>query len=138
MTKEVFQTSYISVLYDQAASLLTIKWKRQISFKERKDGFLWALRYSCSHQVRNWLIDDAEIFLITPTEKEWITHTWTKLVADSPIHKIAVVTHTDLPALESNTPFTEEAQKQYVAFGHTRHEVFTDYQVALAWFREEI
>lgn len=138
VTKEVFHTPYVSVLYDESISLLTIYWKRQINLEERKNGFLWALQYSDTHQVRNWLIDDAEIFLITPAEKEWITYTWTRLVAGSCIQKIAVVTPEQLPGLISNTPFTEEAQKQYAAFGHTRHEVFTDHQMALAWFREEL
>ncbi|MGV3638938.1 MAG: hypothetical protein ACO1NZ_00390 [Adhaeribacter sp.] len=137
MAKEVYHTPYVSVLHEESLSLLTIFWKRQISLEERKTGFLWALEYSNSHQVRNWLIDDAEIFLITPAEKEWITYTWTKLVAGSCIQKIAVVTKVELPALESNARFTEDAQKQYAASGHTRHEVFTDYQMALAWFGEE-
>jgi len=137
LAKEVFQTPYVSVLHDESEALLTIYWKRQISLEERKSGFLWALQYSCTHQVRNWLIDAAEIFLVTPAEKEWVTYTWTKLVAASGIQKIAVVAEISLPALEASTRFTQEAQKQYAAAGHTRHEVFTDHQVARAWFLEE-
>jgi hypothetical protein len=138
LVKKVLLNSYVSILYYSEESLLVIRWKRQITFKERKDGFLWAYWFSCSHAVKNWLIDDEEIFHISPAEKEWVTNTWTKLVATSEIRKIAVVTPVHLPGLMANTQFTESAQKQYKAFGHTRHEVFTDYDLALAWFKEDL
>jgi hypothetical protein len=135
-TREVLRNNYVSILYDRTASLLILKWKRQINLKERKSGFLWAYWFSCARSVANWLIDDEEIFLISPAEKEWVTHTWTRLVAKSPIQKIAVVTPASLPDLMTNVEFTESAQKQYETFGHTRHEVFTDYSLALTWFQE--
>jgi hypothetical protein len=138
MAQEVLGNNYVSILYHKEASLLIIKWKRQIDLDERKDGFMWAYRFSCSHAVKNWLIDDKEIFLITPAEKEWVTYTWTKLVATSDIKKIAVVIPGNLPYIISNVPFTQEAQKQYEASGETRHEVFTDYHLALTWFKEEL
>jgi hypothetical protein len=137
LTKEVLVNNFVSILYCSEKSLLIIKWKRQINLTERKEGFMWAYQFSCSHAVKNWLIDDEEIFLISPAEKEWITYTWTKLVASSEIRKIAVVTPIHVPGLMTNTQFTEEAQKQYTAAGHTRHEVFTDHDLALAWFEED-
>jgi hypothetical protein len=136
--KEVLNNNYVLILFYEEESLLLIKWKRQISFQERKDGFMWAYRFSCSHGVRNWLLDDNEIFLITSAEKEWVTYTWTKLVARSGIKKIAVVIPGHITSLTTNVQFTEEAQRQYEASGPTRHEVFTDYHLALAWFKEEL
>jgi hypothetical protein len=133
----VLDNNCVSVVYQPEESLLIITWKRQISLAERKETFLWAYEFSCAHAICNWLIDDEEIFLITPAEKDWITHTWTQLVATSGIRKIAVVTPLHLPGLLSNLQFTAEAKKQYATFGHTRHEVFTDHQLARNWFKEE-
>jgi hypothetical protein len=138
LAKEVLNNNCVLILFHEEESLLLIKWKRQISFQERKDGFLWAYRFSCSHAVKNWLLDDNEIFLITPAEKEWVTYTWTKLVARSDIKKIAVVIPGHITDLTANVEFTEEAKRQYETFGPTRHEVFTDYHLALAWFKEEL
>jgi hypothetical protein len=137
LPKEVLRNNYVSVLYHKEESLLTIKWLRQINLKERKNGFLWAYWFSCPRHIKNWLIDDNEIFLITPPEKEWVTYTWTRLVARSTIKKIAVVTPGNTPGILANVQFTESAQKQYESFGDTRHEVFTDYHMAQAWFRED-
>ena len=129
--------NYVSILYYSEESLLVIRWKRQITFKKRKDGFLWAYWFSCSHGVRNWLLDEEEILLISPAEKEWLTNTWARLVASSPIRKIAVVSPAHMPGLMTNIQVPESAQQQQETPGLLRQHVFADYDLALAWFKED-
>lgn len=117
-------------------ALLLLKWCRQITFTERRDTFLWAYDFSKKHGVKNWLLDDEHIFIITPEEKEWVTHTWTELVASSDIAKIAVVTSDHFPNLLANADFTTTAQEKYRHHGATEHEVFTDYHLAYQWLTE--
>ena len=136
-SEEVLQNSFVSVQYSEADSLLLLKWKRQIDFEERKEIFLWAYQFSKDKQVRNWLIDDEEIFIFTTQEKDWIENDWTELVADSGIRKLAVCTPDYYNILATLTDFTQRAQDNYQRYGNTQHEVFIDYPTALTWLRSK-
>ncbi|HEY4652277.1 MAG TPA: hypothetical protein VIG72_12730 [Pontibacter sp.] len=136
VTKEVLHNDFVQVSYCEADSLLLIKWKRQVDLEERKEVFLWGHGFSKANGVKNWLIDDEEIFIITTKEREWIQDTWTKMAAEAGLEKIAVY----LPEYFFNsiitlTDFTQQAQKNYQRHGTTQHEVFTDYEIALTWIR---
>ncbi|AKD03662.1 hypothetical protein POKO110462_02505 [Pontibacter korlensis] len=132
-SEEVFQNSFVRVLYNKAASLLIIKWTRQIDLEERKEGFSWALDFSISQSVKYWLIDDEEIFIITSQEQEWVEGPWTELVATSGILKIAVCLQDHYNSLATLTDFTRRAKDNYLRHGVTQHEVFMDVQTALEW-----
>lgn len=132
----VLQTDYVQVTHEAKNSLILLKWLRQITPEERQRTFLWAYGFSKSEKVSNWLIDDEAIYLITPEEKAWVTNIWTKLVADSGIKKIAVVTSDHFPNLHANAGFTMEAQENYKQHSTTEHEVFTEYHLAYHWLLE--
>lgn len=137
VTEEVFQNEFVSMLYSEDFSLLTVKWKRQIDLEERKEGFLWGLDFSVANKVKYWLIDDEEIFVITSEEQKWVENEWTELVAKSDIRRIAVLHPDHYNSLVTFTGFTQRAQKNYQHHGTTQHEVFTDYQTALEWLLAE-
>lgn len=135
-TEVVLQNEFVLIVYAEAESCILLKWKRQIDFNERKEIFLWAYEFSKDRKVKNWLIDDEEIFIITSEEKRWVENEWTAIVADSGIEKIAVyVPEEAYHSLNTNTDFTKTAQQNYKEHGITEHEVFTDYQTAMLWFR---
>ncbi|WP_266204564.1 hypothetical protein [Pontibacter kalidii] len=137
VSEEVFRNGFVSILYYEAGSLLTIQWMRQIDFDERREGFLWALDFSIENKVRHWLIDDAEIFVITSQEQRWVENEWTALVATSDISKIAVLLPDHYNSLVAFRGFTQRAQKNYQHHGTARHEVFMDKQTALQWLLGE-
>ncbi|WP_299757967.1 hypothetical protein [uncultured Pontibacter sp.] len=74
VTEEVLQNSFVSVIYCAKHALLILKWRRQIDFDERKEVFLWSLNFSIANKVKNWLIDDEEIFVITSQEQNWVVN----------------------------------------------------------------
>lgn len=132
-TNEILQNDFVSILYDEADTLI-IKWKRQISFEERMEIFLWALGYSKENGVTNWLLDDEEIFIITSEERKWIENSWPELAAEGGIRKIAVCLPEHFSSnLLSLKDFTRRAQLNYQRLGVTQHEVFTDYETAFTW-----
>lgn len=132
----VLQNEFVLVIYAEAESFILIKWKRQIDFNERKEVFLWAYQFSKANKVKNWLIDDEEIYIITNEEKQWVANDWTEIIADSGIEKIAVyVPEEAYHSINTNTDFTKTAQQNYKHHGATEHEVFTDYQTAVMWLR---
>ena len=132
----VLENEYVIISHDEATSLLLLKWKRQITLEERQKIFLWAYGFSKTENIKNWLIDDEAIYIITPEEKAWVTNIWTKLVANSGIEKIAVVTTDNFPNLQANASFTTSAQEKYRQHGTTEHEVFTEYHLAYQWLLE--
>ncbi|MCX2741732.1 hypothetical protein [Pontibacter anaerobius] len=135
--EEVYQNGFVAMLYNAAHSLLIVKWKRQIDLEERKEGFLWGLDFSIKYNVKIWLIDDEEIFVITQQEQKWVENDWTEMVAKSGIRKIAVYHPDHYNSLMAFTDFTQRAQKNYQHHGATRHEVFTDMPTALKWLLTE-
>ncbi|MBC5992607.1 hypothetical protein [Pontibacter cellulosilyticus] len=136
--EEVLQNDYVSVLYDKANTLIIIKWKRQINFEERKELFMWGYQFSIDNRVKNWLIDDEEIFMFTQQEIDWVENIWTELSSVAGIQKLAVYTPDRFHTLSTMTNFTLQAQKNYKRHGHTEHEVFTDYQEALDWLTRKV
>ncbi|SFH21097.1 hypothetical protein [Pontibacter chinhatensis] len=134
--KEVLRNDFVVVRYAEADSLLLIDWNRQIEPEERQAAFLWCIQFSVDEQVKNWLINDEEIFIITSEEREWVSHTFTRLAAEAGIRKVAVFVPEDFySGLQTLTDFTQDAQEIYRQFGVTEHEVFTDYSMALIWLR---
>lgn len=133
---EVLRNDCVSINLKKENALLEVKWHRQISYTERQETFLWAYDFSKRNSVKNWLVDDKALFLITPEEKDWVANTWTRLVSDSKIEKIAVVTSDHLPNLMANTEFTLVSQEKYKQHGRTEHEVFIDHQLAYQWLTE--
>ncbi len=136
ITVEVLQNDFVNVTYSETDAFILIKWKRQISFEERKEIFMWAYQFSKDNNVKSWLLDDEEIFIITAEERDWVANAWTEIVVDSGIRKIAVyVPEYFYNTLATQTDFTETAQQNYQLHGTTEHEVFTDYETALEWLR---
>jgi hypothetical protein len=131
--KAVLQTDCVTIFYDEADTLI-IQWERQIDLEERKEVFLWARQFSMEQSVKNWLIDDEEIYIMTTQEREWIENSWPPLAAEAGLAKIAVyLPDYNFSSLQTLTDFTQRAQKHYEQLGVTQHEVFTDYQAALTW-----
>lgn len=136
MPELVLENEFVRITFFEAESLILLKWKRQIDFGERKEIFLWAYQFSKDRKVKNWLIDDEEIYIITTEERSWVENEWTEIVADSGIEKIAVyVPEEAYSVINTNTDFTKNAQQNYKQHGITEHEVFTDYDTALMWLR---
>src|SRR5215218_6573014 len=133
---EVLRNDWVSINLKLEADLLVVTWQRQITNSERQETFLWAYDFSKKNSVKNWLVDDEALFLITPEEKDWVANTWTRLVSDSKIEKIAVVTSDHFPNLLTNTEFTLTAQEKYKQHGSTEHEVFIDHNLAYQWLAE--
>lgn len=134
--KEVLRNDFVVVRYAVADALLLIDWNRQIEPEERQAAFLWCIQFSVDEQVKNWLINDEEIFIITSEEREWVSHTFTRLAAEAGIRKVAVyVPEYFYSHLLTLTGFTQDAQQIYERLGVTEHEVFTDYDMALTWLR---
>jgi hypothetical protein len=132
---EVLKNDFVTILLDDS-NILIIKWERQIDYEERKEIFLWGLKYSVGNNVKNWLIDDEEIYIITSQEREWVENSWPPLAAEADIKKIAVYLPEDFSSTQLTlTDFTERAQSHYERLGVTQHEVFTDYDTALVWLR---
>lgn len=132
----VLENEAVIISHDEANNLIFLKWKRQITLEERQKTFLWAYGFSKTETVKNWLIDDQELYIITDEEKAWVTDIWTRLVASSGIEKIAVVTSDHFPNLQTNAPFTTAAQAKYRQHGTTEHEVFTETHLAYQWLLE--
>jgi len=136
VTEVVLENEFVKITLLETESCILIKWKRQIDFGERKEIFLWAYQFSKDRKVRNWLIDDEEIYIITTEERSWVENEWTEIVADAGIEKIAVYVPEDAySVINTNTDFTKKAQQNYKHHGITEHEVFTDYSTALMWLR---
>lgn len=132
-SKFVLQNNCVIILYDEAETLI-IQWERQINLEERKEIFFWARQFSMDHKVKNWLIDDEEIYIMTTQEKEWIENSWPPLAAEAGLAKIAVyLPDYNFSSLQTLTDFTQRAQKHYEQLDVTQHEVFTDYHTALTW-----
>ncbi|RNI30662.1 hypothetical protein [Rufibacter latericius] len=129
----VFQTEFVAIHLHKDRSLLLVEWLRQINLEERKIGFLEALKITTQHQLQNWLIDDLQIYIITPEEKNWVLTEFQDLASKTTIQKLAVVTPDFYPALVSNTEFTDKGKQGYKAKGVIQHEVFIDYASALDW-----
>ncbi|MEJ8803479.1 hypothetical protein [Pontibacter sp. H249] len=135
-TSEVLKNDYVVVRYCEADSLLIVDWQRQVEIEERKKVFLWGNQFSTDNHIKNWFINDEEIYIITPEERKWISNTWIKLVAEAGVRKVAVyVPEYFYNTLLTLTDFTQEAQDVYKQLGVTEHEVFTDYNMALTWLR---
>ncbi|NDK55270.1 hypothetical protein [Pontibacter fetidus] len=131
--KIVLQTNCVSIFFDEPETL-TIQWQRQIDYEERKEIFLWARQFSMDHKVKNWLIDDEELYIMTTQEKEWIENEWPELAAEAGLAKIVVyLPDYNFSSIQTLTDFTRRAQQNYNRLGVTQHEVFTDYQTALTW-----
>jgi len=133
---EVLRNDCVAINLETESALLVVKWQRQITSKERQETYLWAHDFSKQNGIKNWLVDDEALFLITPEEKDWVTNTWTRLVSDTQIEKIALVTSDHFPNLLSNVAFTTAAQVNYRQHGSTEHEVFIDHQLAYRWLAE--
>ena len=133
---EVLRNDHVSINLKMEDALLVVKWQRQITYLERQETYLWAYDFSKQNGIKNWLVDDEALFLITPEEKEWVTNTWTRLVSDTQIEKIAVVTSDHFPNLMANAAFTMAAQDNYRQYSSTEHEVFIDHQLAYRWLAE--
>ncbi|MER2997910.1 hypothetical protein [Pontibacter populi] len=132
---EVLKNDFVTILLTDS-DILIIKWERQIDFDERKQIFLWGLQFSVDNNVKNWLIDDEHIYIITSQEREWIENDWPPLAAEAGIPKIAVYIPEDFSSSQLTlTDFTERAQSHYERIGVTQHEVFIDYAIALTWLK---
>ena len=135
-TKIVLNDDAVVVRYAEAEALLLVDWKRQIEPEERKTVFRWCCQFSADVQVKNWLINDEEIFIVTSEERKWVHDTFIYLAAEAGIRKVAVyVPEYFYSHLLTLTDFTQDAQQIYQQLGVTEHEVFTDYDMALTWLR---
>ncbi|WP_210465112.1 MULTISPECIES: hypothetical protein [Rufibacter] len=128
-----FDNDFVSILLFESRSLLVLEWKRQISLEERKVGFWKGLELTNQYQIKNWIIDDLQLYIISPEEKEWVITEWTTEASKSSILKLGVVCADYYPALVANTEFTDQGKEQYESKGVIEHEVFTDYTSALFW-----
>ena len=133
---EVLRNDCVAINVKTENDLLLVKWQRQITCSERQETFLWAYDFSKKNSIKNWLVDDEALFLITPEEKDWVTNTWTRLVSDSQIEKIAVVTSDHFPNLLGNAEFTMASQVNYKQHGATELEVFIEHELAYHWLTE--
>ena len=133
---EVLRNDCVSINLKTEDALLVVKWQRQITCNERQETFLWAYDFSKQNGIKNWLVDDEALFLITPEEKDWVANTWTRLVSDSQIEKIAVVTSDHFPNLMANAEYTTTTQRKYQQHSSLEHEVFIDHQLAYQWLAE--
>lgn len=137
ITKLILQNDFVSIFFDEVDSLI-IRWERQITFDERKETFLWVLQFSKEHKVKNWLIDDENIFLISDQERSWIEAEWPPLAGEAGLVKLAVyIPEYFFNSTNSLKDFTARAQQNYNQYGVTQHEVFMDYQIALVWLRSK-
>ncbi|WP_205502961.1 hypothetical protein [Rufibacter psychrotolerans] len=133
LSRPVFETEFVSIFLDQSLKLLLLVWKRQITLAERKEGFLKGLELTRQHRLTAWLIDDLQLSIITPEEKEWVLTQFQEEASQTTIQKLAVVTPDFYPSLVANTEFTEKGKQGYQAKGIIQHEVFIDYSSALSW-----
>ncbi|KAA3437955.1 hypothetical protein [Rufibacter hautae] len=128
-----FDNDFVSIYLFGGHSLLVLEWKRQITLEERRVGFGQGLKITNQHQIRYWIIDDLQILIISPEEKNWVLTDWIAEASKSSILKLGVVCADYYPVLVANTEFTHQGKEQYETEGVIQHEVFTDYPSALSW-----
>ncbi|GGK71679.1 hypothetical protein ACD591_04925 [Rufibacter glacialis] len=132
-----FQTDFVLITTEPVRSLLVLEWRRQITLQERKIGFGKALDLTREMSLLYWLIDDLQLSIITPEEKEWVLSEFQGEASQTSLQKLAVVTPDYYPSLVANTEFTEKGKQGYQAKGQIRHEVFIDHESALNWLLSE-
>ncbi len=132
-----FEEDFVSIHFLASHSLLLLEWKRQITLEERKVGFRKALEITRKNGIRYWLIDDLQLSIITPEEKEWVLSEFQDEASQTTILKLAVVTPDFYPSLVANTEFTEKGKEGYQEKGMIQHEVFPDHSTAVNWLLSE-
>lgn len=133
LSQQLLDNDFVTILLFNVPSLLILEWKRQITLPERQAGFTQALYFTNQRQIKYWLVDDLQLYIISPAEKAWILTEWIEVAVKSSILKLAVVCADYYPALMANTYFTEQGKAQYQCKSCIQHEVFTDYKSAFNW-----
>jgi len=130
---QVIEHDFVTITLYQARSLLLLEWKHQISFVERKIGFLQALDLTNQYQIKNWIASDQHLFFISPEEKNWLLTDWIVLVSQSPLLKLAVVYPEDYNYVIDTISFISQGQKQYQAKGKVELRTFNNFTSAFPW-----
>lgn len=117
----------------EAESLILVDWKRQVAFEERKFCLLEALSLINQYQVKYLLINDQNIFYLSPGDKNWIACDWVESASASSLLKIGVVFLENYDMLINSTDFTSQLQKLYKEKGKIQLRAFTNFPCALAW-----
>ena len=132
----LLQNDFVEIQIVEEVSLLTIKWKRQISFEERVIGYKEAYFYFKRFQIKNLLIDSKKVFLFTPVEKEWLYQAFNKWAPETQVKKIALITSVIYQNMSNLTEFATGLKKTLNLRGKIEHELFIDYETASLWLQE--
>lgn len=117
----------------EAESLILADWKRQVTFEERKACLLQALELIKQYQVKYLLINNHNIFYLSPAEKNWIACDWVESVSSSSLLKIGAVFFENYNMLINSINFTSQLQKLYKEKGKIQLRAFTNFPCAIAW-----
>ena len=82
-TSVLLQNNFVEMQLIRPFSLLIIKWKRQISFEERVFGYWAATEYLKEYQVENLLVNNEKIFLLSGSDKNWLSEILSKLFKET-------------------------------------------------------
>ena len=132
----VFRNNFVEVCYKDQLALVTIRWKRQISFEERKTGYQAAFNLIKETGAVNLLINNEEIFLFTNQEKLWISETLYKWKAETHIRKFALVTTALFHNLDDLVEFIQKIKNTFGKLSDFWYEFFVDQETALTWLQE--
>ncbi len=88
---QIFKNSFVQISIYTPESVLLVKWEQQITLKQRKKGFLKALKFIKKYEIKNWLMNNENILFVTQEEKDWILTEWIGLLSQTSLEKAAIV-----------------------------------------------
>ena len=132
-TSVLFQNYFVEMRFSKSLSLLTVKWKRQISFEERVFGYKTAIEFLKEYQVENLLVNNEKIFLLPSSDKSWLAATLSKWLIETWVKKFALVTSYLYQNMMDLPGFTDTLKRTNKLSGQIEHEIFIDNDIARIW-----
>lgn len=98
------RTDFVSLSIDKCKSLMSIRWKKAPKSRQYRFGMLKAVRAISEHRIERLLLNNQRLGVLTLEDQAWLISTAGRLLPETSLQKLAVVTSADaLQQMSSET-----------------------------------
>ena len=135
-TKEttlLFQNDFIKITFEKKISLLSVEWRRQITFAERVIGYENAFKFMKELKVEAFLVNNEKLFIFSTLEKDWLAEVLQKWVTETNIKKFALITSDMYKNMTDLADYIRAMKNTSIMLKQIEHEFFIDVETARLW-----
>lgn len=129
------RTDFVSLSIDKSKSLLSIRWKQAPNSRQYRYGMLKAVRAITEHRIKGLLLNNQRLGVLTLEDQAWLISTAGRLLPQTSLQKLAVVTSAD--ALQQMSSETIGKKLKEACLKHNTN-YFLSEEEAREWLQSDV